>query len=89
MSDKMDKNDKEINDKIDKLSDKKSFIDYVKQVGGYLLSTLSALMKFVGTIVKYIGKAALGLGWILYVVMAAILSFVYMEVSKRRDKKDD
>lgn len=89
MSDKIDKNDKEINDKIDKLSDKKSFIDYVKQVGGYLLSTLSALMKFVGTIVKYIGKAALGLGWILYVVMAAILSFVYMEVSKRRDKKDD
>ena len=70
-NDKIDKNDKEINDKIDILDRKKTLWDNIKQIDGYILATLSALLIFVGGLLKFIGSVAMGLGWILYLVIAA------------------
>ena len=73
-NDKIDKNDKDIDDKLDKLDKKKTFWDYVKQIG--LLSAIGALMKIVGKIVSFVGNTMASLGWILYAVVGAIMSII-------------
>ena len=84
INDKIDKNNKEINDKLDKLSGKKTFWDYVKQIAGFVLSSVGAIAKIIGGIIKAAGKAIIGLGWIIYVVIAALaaLAFGYYEKSR-------
>ena len=38
---------------------------------------MSTLMKFIGKIMKSAGKALAGLGWIVYVIIAALVALAY------------
>lgn len=77
INDKIDKNNKEINDKLDKLSGKKTIWDYIKQAASFILSSAGALAKLVGAIIKYVGKAMIGLGWFIYVIIVALVAIMY------------